>query len=142
MLCSKRKGRHAVQIWLILGGILLCLLGLRFLRGPYRSLNARQAQEYLDLSAAYPVDVRTPSEQARGIIPGALCLPLDQIERRSAEIPVDRPMLIYCASGMRSRLAASILCRQGRKDIANLSGGIGAWIAAKLPLEKPRPSSR
>ena len=115
--------------------MLAWLLWLRHsTRGDYKNLDASEALVFLKEKSPVLVDVRTSTEQSAGVIPGALCLPLNELGRRLAEIPAERPILVYCASGMRSRVAASQLCRAGRKDIASLSGGISAWQAAGQPV--------
>jgi rhodanese-related sulfurtransferase len=43
------------------------------------------------------------------------------------EIPADRPVLVYCAGGYRSSIAASLLQRHGRSHVSELAGGIAAW---------------
>jgi len=74
------------------------------------------------------IDVRTPSETAGGILPGALLIPLDDLEARMGEIPRDgQPTLIYCAMGMRSAAACEFLSSQGYEHLHNLAEGIGAW---------------
>ena len=63
---------------------------------------------------------------------------LSQLEARSAEIAkqASRPVIAYCARGNRSRMAASALAKAGFAEIYHLSGGIDAWRAAGLPVEK------
>ena len=74
------------------------------------------------------LDVRTPQETSRGIIPGALLIPVQELEQRWREIPRDgRPMLVYCAGGERSAAACEFLSRQGHEKLHNLVGGFGSW---------------
>jgi phage shock protein E len=63
---------------------------------------------------AVVVDVRTPAEFAGGHVPGALNVPLDALPARLGELPADRLIVVYCASGMRSARAASVLRGAGR----------------------------
>lgn len=77
-----------------------------------------------------PVDVRTPGESATGQIPGSLNLPLSRLESRVSDVPMDRPLLVYCAGGYRSSIAASLLRRHGFIDVSELAGGMTAWDAA------------
>jgi glyoxylase-like metal-dependent hydrolase (beta-lactamase superfamily II)/rhodanese-related sulfurtransferase len=79
------------------------------------------------------VDVRTPDEWAAAHIDGALNIPLSQLATRLTELPTDRQLIVYCASGYRSAVAASLLRREGLPDVANLVGGLGAWTSAQLP---------
>ncbi len=77
------------------------------------------------------VDVREPDEFARGIghIDGALLLPLGELQQRSGELPLDKPLVIVCRSGARSARAAAMLGKAGFADVANLSGGMLRWRA-------------
>jgi rhodanese-related sulfurtransferase len=53
---------------------------------------------------------------------------------RLQELPRDRPILVYCAGGYRSSLAASVLQRAGFTNVSEIAGGIASWEAAALPL--------
>lgn len=73
------------------------------------------------------LDVRNVKEWEQGHISGALHIPLGQLPKRLNEIPEEEPIVVYCASGFRSAIAASILQAQGIKDVVNLSGGYNKW---------------
>ena len=87
-------------------------------------------------SATPPVvlDVRTPSERAQKHIEGSTNIPLNHLLDRMAQIPRGRPLLVHCAGGYRSSIAASLLQREGFDDVSELAGGITAWETAGLPL--------
>ncbi len=76
------------------------------------------------------VDVRTPDERAQKQIAGSVHIPLSRLLERMDEIPADRPVLVHCAGGYRSSIAASLLQRHGRSQVSELAGGIAAWDAA------------
>jgi hydroxyacylglutathione hydrolase len=80
------------------------------------------------------VDVRAPRERAAGHIAGSVHLPLNHLEERLGELPGDRPLLVYCAGGYRSSIAASLLQRHGFTDVSEIAGGMAAWEAAQLPV--------
>lgn len=80
------------------------------------------------------VDVRAPTERSAGAIPGSLSLPLSQLSRRLNELPRDRPLLVHCAGGYRSSIAASVLKAEGFPDVTELAGGIAAWEQAGQPV--------
>ena len=89
------------------------------------------------LASATPpvaVDVRTPSERAQKRIAGSVHIPLSRFIEHMSEIPTDRPVLVFCAGGYRSSIAASLLQRSGRSNVSELAGGITGWEAAGLPL--------
>ena len=80
------------------------------------------------------VDVRTPREREERSIPGSVSVPLNQLLERIADVPTDRPLLLFCAGGYRSSIAASLLMRHGFTAISEIAGGIAAWETAKLPV--------
>ena len=83
-------------------------------------------------SATPPVvlDVRTPSERAQKHIEGSTHIPLNHLLDRITQIPRGRPLLVHCAGGYRSSIAASLLQREGFDDVSELAGGITAWETA------------
>jgi glyoxylase-like metal-dependent hydrolase (beta-lactamase superfamily II)/rhodanese-related sulfurtransferase len=80
------------------------------------------------------VDVRSPTERAAKRIEGSTSVPCQELRERLDDLPHDRPILVYCAGGYRSSLAASLMQRAGIRDVSEIAGGIAAWEAAKLPL--------
>lgn len=69
------------------------------------------------------VDVRTAEEFSSGSYAGALNIPVQELEDRLAEVgPRDRPVVLYCASGVRSERARLILLSAGFKDVSNAGG--------------------
>jgi rhodanese-related sulfurtransferase len=73
------------------------------------------------------LDVRTPGEFAGGHLPGALNVPLDQLDARAPELARDpAPVVVYCASGMRSAQAKRVLKGAGLAEVHDL-GGMGRW---------------
>ena len=81
------------------------------------------------------VDVRGPGERQQKRIPGSVSIPLNHLVERLSELPSDRPLLVHCAGGYRSSIAASLLQRHGFTRVSEVAGGIAAWDAGKLPLE-------
>ena len=81
------------------------------------------------------LDVRAPNERFDKRIKGSLAIPLTQLEARIDEVPRDRPVIVHCAGGYRSSIAASLLAHAGVDGVAELAGGIAAWEQARLPLE-------
>jgi phage shock protein E len=75
-------------------------------------------------AGAKVVDVRTPDEFRDGAYPGAVNIPLQDLARRLAEVPKDKPVVLYCASGARSGMAARLLRQAGYGDVLN-AGGLG-----------------
>jgi len=79
--------------------------------------------------APFLLDVRHPWEWAVSNLSdlGARLVPLDELEQRLAEIPRDRPIIVYCKSGGRSARAAGILTERGFGPVSNLEGGLARW---------------
>ncbi len=96
------------------------------------------------LSSSRPplaIDVRAPRERDEQYIAGSLSVPLNHLLKNLEKIPRDRPLLVYCAGGYRSSIAASLLQRGGFDSVAEIAGGIAGWQAAKLPVESAQASS-
>ena len=76
------------------------------------------------------IDVRTKEEYALDAIDGAVNIPLDDLRDRIGEIPHDKPIVLYCAVGLRGYLAQRILLGHGFSDVRNLSGGYKLYASA------------
>ena len=98
-------------------------------------VSAPVAAERVAHGEAILVDVRTPGEREQKHVAGSISLPLNHLVERSAELPRDRPLLIHCAGGYRSSIAASLLQRLGFTEVGEMAGGLAAWEAAKLPVK-------
>jgi rhodanese-related sulfurtransferase/rubrerythrin len=83
------------------------------------------------------VDVRQPGEYERGHLPGAQLIPVKTLDERLAELDPEKLTITYCAAGVRSRAAASVLNNAGFKEVYSMSGGINAWdgLVAEGELE-------
>jgi hydroxyacylglutathione hydrolase len=76
------------------------------------------------------IDIRNPGEVESGSIPGAIHIPLAQLRVRLDLVPTDRPIVVHCAGGWRSSVAASLLRAQGFANVSDLAGGYNAWADA------------
>jgi glyoxylase-like metal-dependent hydrolase (beta-lactamase superfamily II)/rhodanese-related sulfurtransferase len=77
------------------------------------------------------LDVRNCGERENGqYIEGALHIPLAELAKRLDELPAEGPIVVHCAGGHRSSIAASLLRQRGRADVYDLLGGYGAWQTA------------
>ena len=81
------------------------------------------------------VDVRAPGERQQKRIAGSVGIPLNHLAERLSELPTDRPLIVHCAGGYRSSIAASLLQRHGFTQVSEIAGGLAAWEAGKLPVE-------
>ena len=82
------------------------------------------------------LDVRSDEEWESGHIRGARHIFVGHLEQRLSEVPKDKPVAVYCESGNRSGLAASILLRAGYPKVYSVPGSIAAWKAAGFPIVK------
>ncbi|MDT8442238.1 MAG: rhodanese-like domain-containing protein [Desulfuromonadales bacterium] len=96
----------------------------------------RLLQERGDL---FLLDVRTPGEYRQFRLKDARLIPIDQLERRLAEIPRDQPILVYCAVGSRSSQVVNFLARRGYPEVYNMAGGIYSWANRGYPVLQGSP---
>ena len=97
---------------------------------PVQSMSPDDAREYLSdktLQEVTILDVRQPGEYEEGHIPGAKLVPLPVLTDSLDEIDPSLPVMVYCAIGGRSRVAAQTLAGKGYDQVINLSGGFKAW---------------
>ncbi|CUM36900.1 Metallo-beta-lactamase family protein [Streptomyces venezuelae] len=87
------------------------------------------------------VDVRTCGErEANGFIESALHIPLSELPQRAEELPAGRPLVVHCAGGHRSSIAASVLRRRGFEDVSDILGGYAAWALSAETAEAATPA--
>ena len=87
----------------------------------------------------YLLDVRTPGEFQQARLANASLIPINQLLSRLAEVPKDRPILVYCAVGSRSAQVVNYLARQGYPEVYNLYGGIYSWAQKGYPILQGEP---
>ncbi len=96
-----------------------------------------QPEDLTAMQAAGPVllvDVRNDDEVARGIIEGAIHIPLALLPLQCDKLNKAENIIFYCHSGVRSAHAAAFAASKGYQNVYNLSGGILAWARAGLPF--------
>lgn len=82
------------------------------------------------------LDVREQSEYDEGHIPGVVLIPMGEVSSRLSEIPTDKEVIVTCRTGNRSGQITDYLREQGFDNVHNMEGGIVAWEAAGLPVER------
>lgn len=102
------------------------------------SVNATEAVQLINREKAMVVDVCGTDEFAAGHVAGAKNLPLPDLEAKLPGLVKNKstPVILVCASGMRSRRAVAIAKKLGYENAHSLSGGMSAWRSASLPIEK------
>jgi molybdopterin/thiamine biosynthesis adenylyltransferase/rhodanese-related sulfurtransferase len=84
------------------------------------------------------IDVRESEEFANGKLPGAISVPRGFLELRIEEkAKRDESIVLYCAGGTRSALAAKTLREMGYENVASMAGGFNRWSDSAFPIEKP-----
>ncbi len=123
-------------MWIMLAAISGGMLLFQTMRGGGNNISVADATLKLNREDALIIDVRETHEWDRGHIPHARHIALGQIGKRMHEIEKfkSRPIIVVCASGNRSSSACGALKRAGFEQVFNLSGGIGAWSEANLPV--------
>lgn len=114
-----------------------------------QNLTFDEAAEDLERGNALLVDLREPGErEEQGVIPGAVHAPRGMLEfwadptssYHRAEFDPNRRVILHCAGGGRSALAADTLQQMGYANVAHLDGGFTAWKAADRPVEDAKPA--
>jgi hydroxyacylglutathione hydrolase len=93
-------------------------------------LDARRREN----NGLFILDVRQPAEWQAGHVPGAHHISGGALGERLDDVPTDTPVAVYCGSGYRSSVAASLLRRNGHRHVYNVIGGFAAWEAEHLPV--------
>ena len=89
--------------------------------------------------APWILDVRSGGElEHAGLIPGAHHIHVTELPERMDEVPRDRAVTIFCGSGLRSMTAASLLKREGWRDVSVVLGGIAGWRSVSCPIRQRR----
>lgn len=84
------------------------------------------------------LDVRTPGERQSGHIPGSTYIFLPELPQKAERLDKSKPVAVYCDSGYRASLAASLLLRMGFKDVHNVPGSWKAWKTLKYEVQMPK----
>jgi len=122
-----------IAIAVISGGMLLWpILGRA--RGGSGGVDTLVATQMVNQKHAVFIDVRSAEDYAKGHIPQARSLPLDQIEGRAQTLPKNKPLIVVCATGRNAGAAATQLKAKGLENVVTLSGGMAAWQQAGLPV--------
>ena len=123
--------------WLLTMAMLLALLAGQVFGATARDISSREAKGLMERNAkVFVLDVRTPDERRQGYIAGSTLIPMDTVERRIAEVPKNRPVLVYCAVGSRSRVVAQALARHGYGEVYNMQDGIYGWYRNGFAIQR------
>ena len=125
MLVAVALGSGLMLLWPVLSG------------GVAAGVNPTQAVQLINRDKAVVIDVCSPAEYAAGHVAGARNVPLDELATRLPLVVKNKatPLVLVCASGVRSRRAAAIAKKLGYERAVSLAGGLAAWRAAGLPVQ-------
>lgn len=133
-------------------GLMLLLPSVKKSSGGVPNVKPSEAITLINRSNAVVLDVRDDAEFANGHIPDAVHIPVADLEVRIGELKkyANKPILVYCQSGVRGGKACNILRKAEFTQLHHLQGGLNAWIDAKLPIvtgkaksaaRKPKPAA-
>ena len=124
-----------ITLVVISGGALLSPF---LTRSGAKDVNPGEATLLINREDAQVIDVREADEFAKGHLPDARNLPVAKLAERAGEIEKfkGKPLIVCCASGVRSARACKELAKLGFSNVQNLAGGVDAWVGAGYPLKK------
>jgi rhodanese-related sulfurtransferase len=137
-LPSPSRQRRAACLALLLGAAPFAALAQGLHGADAVSLDeARAAHE---AGRVILIDIREPDEHARGVAAGARLLPMSQLRRRLAEIPLDtgRPVLLICNTQNRSSATLRALRQHGYGHVRYVHGGMSEWARRGWPVVAPQ----
>lgn len=116
----------------------LSLLWPAFARPSGNSVSPAAATQLINREDARILDVREADEFAGGHMPEAINIPAGKLAERVAELEKfkGKPVIVCCATGMRSSKASGELKKHGFEKLYNLAGGVDAWVGAGYPIKK------
>ena len=125
---------YLIILALVSGGMLL-VPAFKSVGG---GLSAAQAVQLINREKALVIDVCEPAEFAAGHVGGAKNIPLAQLQERLPQVAKNKavPVIMVCAKGGRAARAVGIAKGLGYDKAQTLAGGLAAWRAASMPVEK------
>ena len=127
---------HLILAAVVSGAFLLWPM-LNEAKGGGTKVSTQDAVQLINREKAVLIDVSEPAEYAAGHVAGSKSVPLGQLEASTA-LPKNRalPLVVVCPTGNRAGRAVPTLKKLGFENVRTLAGGIEAWRAASLPVEK------
>lgn len=125
----------------IFAGLVVAIIVFEFrvLTRRHKELTPADAVALMNREEPIVLDVREDNEVGKGLIGQARHIPATMFDKRASEIDErdkEKPMLIYCASGVRSQGICRKLTGRGFTKVYNLKGGLAAWEQAGLPTQQ------
>ena len=101
-----------------------------------RDISSMEAKNLLARNKPFLLDVRTPQEFSQARLSGAVLIPIGEFQRRINEVPKNKPILVYCAVGSRSKPVADFLTQRGYKEVYHMADGIVGWYRNGFPIQR------
>jgi rhodanese-related sulfurtransferase len=121
------------------------LSGMMFLWPDIMRLMGKNVKEKSTIEAtrlmndgAVIVDLRSQDEFKSGHLAKAKNIAITDVDKHMGSLPKDKPLLLVCSNGTRSRIAARLFSRGGFTAVFALTGGMAEWTKAQMPIEKSR----
>jgi rhodanese-related sulfurtransferase len=117
--------------------LILLLTSIVAFASTVKPLTVKDTKTLIDKTPnLYILDVRTPDEYKQVRMKNSVLIPVNDLEKRINEVPKNRPVLVICAVGARSKPASELLVSKGYKEVYHLNDGLVGWYRAGLPVEK------
>jgi rhodanese-related sulfurtransferase len=139
----EQLGEFVTNHWILFAALaLVVMLLVNDLAGgigrAVKEVSPQQAVQLMNRDGAAILDVRDPKDFQAGHIVGAINIPEAKIPERLRELEAarERPLLLYCSTGMVSGRAGSLLKKNGFGRLFSLRGGISAWRQENFPVAR------
>jgi len=103
---------------------------------PFKRITAEEAKVLMEKGGVHLIDVREPLENAQARLANSKLVPLNALLSRPRQHLNEDNIIFYCAEGIRSAVACEMAAAVGFENLYNLEGGINAWSAKGLPVER------
>ncbi len=121
---------------IVMAVVMVCMTWSLALAG-VQDISSREAKALLEKNRnIFLLDVRTPQENSQARLSGSVLIPIGEFERRIAEVPKNKTILVYCAVGSRSKPVAELLSQRGYREVYNMTDGIIGWYRNGFPLQR------
>jgi len=117
--------------------LMLLLTSIVAFASSVKPLTVKDAKTLIDKTPnLYILDVRTPDEYNQARMKNSVLIPDYELGKRLSEVPKNRPVLVICAVGARSKPASELLVSKGYKEVYHLNDGLVGWYRAGMPIER------
>ena len=117
--------------------LMLLLISIVAFASTVKPLTVKDTKALIDTTPnLYILDVRTPDEYRQSRMKNSVLIPDYELGKRLQEVPKNRPVLVICAVGARSKPASELLVSKDYKEVYHLNDGLVGWYRAGMPVER------